>query len=204
MIPTRCDTRWPRRCPRRPTADFSWGEFLRRNNDELVATWGNLVNRVLSLINRHFDGRVPEPGPLDRDATRMLDRAQSGLEQVGQSIEGVHLRQGIQQAFALAQETNRYLDQTEPWRAVRQDRQAAARSLYTSLSVIAALRTALAPYLPFSCQRLHEMLNGQGEIDDLGWQMHALRPGDPLQKPTPLFRKLDPSIVEEEEARLGT
>jgi methionyl-tRNA synthetase len=190
--------------PETADSDFSWGEFLRRNNDELVATWGNLVNRVLSLINRHFDGCVPEPGPLDRDATRMLDRAQSGLEQVGQSIEGVHLRQGIQQAFALAQETNRYLDQTEPWRAVRQDRQAAARSLYTSLSVIAALRTALAPYLPFSCQRLHEMLNGKGTIADLGWQMHALRPGDPLQKPTPLFRKLDPSIVEEEEARLGT
>ena len=70
--------------------------------------------------------------------------------------------------------------------------------------MIAALRTALAPYLPFSCQRLHEMLNTEGSINDLGWQMHALRPGDQLQKPKPLFKKLDPSIVEEEEARLGT
>ena len=190
--------------PETADSDFSWSEFLRRNNDELVATWGNLVNRVLSLINRHFDAKVPDPGPLDRDATRMLDRAQSGLEQVGQSIEAVHLRQGIQQAFALAQEANRYLDQTAPWQAVKTDKQAAAHSLYTALNVIAALRTALAPYLPFSCQRLHEMLNAEGSIDDLGWQMHALRPGDQLQKPKPLFKKLDPSIVEEEEARLGT
>jgi len=190
--------------PETADSDFSWSEFLRRNNDELVATWGNLVNRVLSLINRHFDAQVPDPGPLDREATRMLDRAQSGLESIGQSIEGVHLRQGIQQAFALAQETNRYLDQTAPWQAVKSDRQTAARSLYTALSVIAALRTALAPYLPFSCQRLHEMLNTEGSIDELGWQMHALRPGTPLQKPKPLFKKLDPSIVEEEEARLGT
>ena len=101
-------------------------------------------------------------------------------------------------------DANRYLDQTAPWQAVKSDRQAAARSLYTALSVIAALRTALAPYLPFSCQRLHEMLNADGSIDELGWQVHALRPGDPLQQPVPLFKKLDPSIVEEEESRLGT
>ena len=190
--------------PETADSDFSWSEFLRRNNDELVAPWGNLVNRVLSLINRHFDGKVPDPGPLDREATQMLDRAQSGLESVGQSIEGVHLRQGVQQAFELVRAANRYLDQTAPWQAVKEDRQAAARSLYTALSVIAALRTALAPYLPFSCQQLHELLNGEGTIEELGWQMHALRPGAPLQKPQPLFKKLDPSIVESEEARLGT
>ena len=190
--------------PETSDSDFSWGEFLRRNNDELVATWGNLVNRVLSLIARHFDSQVPEPGPLDREATLLLDRAQSTLEQVGESIEAVHLRQGIQQAFALAQETNRYLDSTAPWLAVKEDRSAAARSLYTSLNVIAALRTALAPYLPFSCQQLHEILNAEGSIEELGWRMHALRPGAPLQRPSPLFKKLDASIVEEEEKRLGT
>ena len=190
--------------PETSDSDFSWGEFLRRNNDELVATWGNLVNRVLSLVNRHFEARVPEPGPLDRESTRLLDQAQSTLEQVGASIEAVHLRLGLQQAFALAQETNRYLDQTAPWQAVKSDREAAARSLYTALNVIAALRTALAPYLPFSCAALHELLGADGDLESLGWQMHALRPGAALQKPVPLFRKLDPSIVEEEEARLGT
>ena len=190
--------------PETSDSDFSWGEFLRRNNDELVATWGNLVNRVLALVNRHFDSRVPEPGPLDRDATRLLDHAQSTLEAVGASIEAVHLRQGLQQAFALAQETNRYLDHTAPWHAIKEDREAAARSLYTALNVIAALRTALAPYLPFSCEKLHTLLGMEQSVEELGWQIHALRPGTPIQPPVPLFRKLDKSIVEEEESRLGT
>lgn len=190
--------------PETGDSDFSWGEFLRRNNDELVATWGNLVNRVFSLVGRHFDSRVPEPGPLDRESTRLLDHAQSTLEQAAGSIEAVHLRQGLQQAFALAQETNRYLDQTAPWRAVKEDRESAARSLYTALNVIAALRTALAPYLPFSCARLHELLGETQSIEALGWQMHALKPGATLKSASPLFRKLDSSIIEEEESRLGT
>ena len=70
---------------------------------------------------------------------------------------------------------------------MREDREAAARSLYTSLNVIAALRTALAPYLPFSCARLHDMLGAEESIESLGWQMHALRPGAALQKPAPLL-----------------
>ena len=191
--------------PETGDSDFSWREFWRRNNDELVATWGNLVNRVFSLVNRHFGGRVPEPGPLDRDATLLLDRAQSALNSVAASIEAVQLRQGLQQAFALAQETNRYIDQQAPWKALpHNDRPAGARALYTSLNVIAALRTILAPYLPFSCQQLHEMLGSDGEIQSLGWQMHALRPGAPVAKARPLFKKLDESIIGEEEDRLGT
>ena len=114
------------------------------------------------------------------------------------------LRQGLQQAFALAQEANRYLDATAPWQAVKQDRQAAARSLYTVLNVIAGLRTALWPYLPFSCEQLNGYLGATQPIVEQGWSLHALEPGGQLAKPKPLFKKLDPSIVEEEEARLGS
>ena len=190
--------------PETSDSDFSWGEFLRRNNDELVATWGNLVNRVLTFTVRNFDGAVPDPGPLDPESTRLLDRTQSTLDAVGASIEGVHLRQGLQQAFALAQEANRYLDATAPWQTIKTDRQAAARSLYTALNLITGLRTALWPYLPFSCEQLNEYLGATESIQAQGWSLHALRPGTPLAKPAPLFRKLDPAIVEEEEARLGS
>jgi len=189
--------------PETSDADFSWGEYVRRNNDELVATWGNLVNRVLTFTVRHFDGRVPEPGPLEPADRRLLDATQSALDAVGESIEGVHLRQGLQQAMALAQEANRYLDQTAPWTAIKSDRRAAGRALYTALNAIAGLRTALAPYLPFTCERLSGYLGTETSIRELGWQLHALRPGTPLQKPAPLFRKLEPSVVAEEEARLG-
>ena len=189
--------------PESNDADFSWGEYLRRNNEELVATWGNLVHRVLTFTTRNFDNAVPDPGPLDREATRLLDLTQSTLDAVGSSIEGVHLRQGLQQAFALAQETNRYLDASAPWLAIKTDRRAAARSLYTALNVIAGLRTALWPYLPFSCERLNGFLGSDTPVGEQDWAVHALQPGAPLRKPEPLFRKLEPSIVEEEEARLG-
>ena len=189
--------------PESNDSDFSWGEYLRRNNEELVATWGNLVHRVLTFTTRNFDNAVPDPGPLDREATRLLDLTQSTLDAVGESIEGVHLRQGLRQAFALAQATNRYLDASAPWRAIKTDRQAAARSLYTALNVIAGLRTALWPYLPFSCERLNGFLGSDTQIGEQDWAVHALQPGAPLRKPEPLFRKLEPSMVEEEEARLG-
>ena len=189
--------------PESNDADFSWGEYLRRNNEELVATWGNLVHRVLTFTTRNFDNAVPDPGPLDREATRLLDLTQSTLDAVGEAIEGVHLRQGLHEAFALAQETNRYLDASAPWRTIKTDRQASARSLYTALNVIAGLRTALWPYLPFSCERLNGFLGSDTPIGEQDWAVHALQPGAPLRKPGPLFRKLEPSMVEEEEARLG-
>ena len=115
----------------------------------------------------------------------------------------MHLRQGLQTAFGLAQETNRYLDSTAPWQTIKTDRQSAARSLYTALNVIAALRTALYPYLPFTCTTLHGYLGAQGTIEESGWHLLALEPGTILGDPKPLFKKLEPTIVEEEEARLG-
>ena len=190
--------------PETSDSDFSWGAFLRRNNDELVATWGNLVHRVLTLTVRHFEGRVPEPGPLDPADARLLDATQSMLDDVGASIAAAHFRQGLQQAFALAQATNRYLDGAEPWKTVKGDRVAAGRALYTALNVIAGLSTALYPYLPFTSRRLRGYLSIEASPEDAGWRLSALAPGTPLQAPQPLFKKLDPSIVAEEEARLGT
>ena len=169
-----------------------------------MGTWGNLVHRVLTLTVRNFDGVVPDPGPLDRQAQQLLDSTQSTLDRVDEALAAVHLRQGLQAAFALAQETNRYLDATAPWKTIKTDRTAAARSLYTALNVIAGLRTALYPFLPFTCNTLHHYLGSEGTIEEAGWRLTALQPGTPLQKPEPLFTKLEPSVVEIEEARLGT
>ena len=189
--------------PETSDSDFSWESFLRRNNDELVATWGNLVNRVLTFTVRNFDNKVPDPGPLDRDSSHLLDAAQSTLDSVGEAIGAVRLRQGLQEAFALAQEANRYLDAMAPWQTIKTDRAAAARSLFTALNVIAALRTVLYPYLPFTCTQLNTYLGATQPIEAQGWTLHALRPGTALPQPAPLFRKLEPSIVAKEEARLG-
>ena len=105
--------------------------------------------------------------------------------------------------MSLAQETNRYLDEKSPWKIIKQDRQAAAKSLYVALSVISQLKTMLYPFLPFSSQKLHELLGFKGNVEDDGWQPHIPLPGQKLLPPAPLFAKLDERLVEEETKRLG-
>ena len=189
--------------PETSDMDFTWREYLRRNNDELVATWGNLVNRVLSLTYHHFERRVPEPGTLGARDQQLLDEAERALEHVGDEIGACHFRAGIGKAMALAADTNRYLDEMAPWKAIHDDRGSAARSLYTAVCAIDTLKVAFSPYLPFTCQRLHGFLHGEGDLLKAGWRSERLQPGQPLAEPQPLFRKLDAAIVADEEARLG-
>ncbi len=184
-------------------SDFTWAEFVRRNNDELVATWGNLVNRVLTFTARNFDGRVPQPGDLDGTDRALLQKARDTIDAVDRFLGLCQFRNGVGEALALAQEANRYLEETSPWKAIKVDRTRAATALYVAIAVIDALKLALYPYLPFTCERLHGYLGGEGTIESGGWHWQPLEPGHPLAEPQPLFRKLDPSVVEEEEARLG-
>ena len=149
--------------PESSDADFSWAEFVRRNNDELVATYGNLVNRVLSFTYRNFDGKIPEPGPLRESDRDLLDTARSAMESVDRNLYQCRFKAAIAQAFALAQEANRYLDSMAPWKTIKTDRQDAATSLWLCIAVINCLKMALFPFLPFSSQRLHEFLGLDGE-----------------------------------------
>ncbi|CAI8044076.1 Methionine--tRNA ligase [Geodia barretti] len=144
--------------PETSDSDFSWREYVRRNNDELVATYGNLVHRVLSMVSRNFDSVLPDPGELDEVSGALLAEAQRRFDETEAYLEAVRLRQALQSSMALAQTANRYLDQKEPWRAVRSDKADAAQTLWTAVSVINCLKTTLYPFLPFSSQKLHTML----------------------------------------------
>ena len=104
----------------------------------------------------------------------------------------------------LAHDANRYLDKMAPWKTIKEDHQAAADSLYTAIQVISTLRTMLYPFLPFSSQKLHEMLGFDGKVEDYGWKWQQLPPGQKLQSPQPLFTKLDEKVVDEEYSRLRT
>jgi len=105
--------------------------------------------------------------------------------------------------MSLAQEANRYLDEKSPWKVIKEDKQAAADSLYVALYVISCLKTALYPFLPFSSQKLHEFLGFKGKVEDDGWQPHSPPPGQKLLPPQPLFSKLDEKLIEEETSRMG-
>ena len=190
--------------PETSDSDFTWTEFLRRNNDELVARWGNLVNRVLTITGRNFKERVPTPdGALSPESRALLERCDEAFEAVGADFERVQLRRGLTAAMEVAQAANQYLDARAPWSAVKTDRDHAAETLYVALNVISGLVTMLHPVLPFSCQRAWTLLGHDGNVEDGGWRCTPVLAGTVLPTPAPLFKKLDDSIVAEEEARLA-
>jgi methionyl-tRNA synthetase len=189
--------------PETSDSDFSWAEYVRRNNDELVATFGNLVHRVLTQVYRNFDQAVPDPGDLDEPANDLIAKAGAALVSVGASLDAVRIREALNGAMGLARDANRYIDAQAPWTQVKEDRPAAARSLYTSLHAISALSVMLHPFLPFSTQSLHEALGGSGRVEEAGWVITKPVPGTPIPQPAPLFAKLDDSVVESMVGLLG-
>ncbi len=190
--------------PETGDTDFSWREFFRRNNDELVATYGNLVNRVLTFTNRNFNGAVPATGELDSQTKELISKAEETLKNVDKFIYQCHFKDGIKAAMSLAQEANKYIDSKAPWKTIKQDREAAATAIYGTLATISALKTVLYPYLPFSSQKLHNFLGFEGNIESNGWKLQLPTVGGELPVPQPLFSKLDDSIVDKEMSRLGS
>jgi methionyl-tRNA synthetase len=213
--------------PETQDTDFTWAEFLRRNNDELLANWGNLVNRTLTNAQRNF-GEVPTPGELTASDQEALASVASGFASVGELIEQGRFKAALAEAMRLSSVGNQYVDREAPWVAIKEDRERAATILYVALRIVDTLKLIFTPFLPFSSQKLHELLGYEGwlagplefrEIEEDGgvkhavltgdytnwvqsWELSALAPGQKLREPEPLFKKLDPGIVEDELRRL--
>ena len=213
--------------PESKDTDWDWEDFYKRNNDELVATWGNLCNRVISFANKHW-GEVPEPGELDDMDKELINTIEAGFQTVAKEYEAVHLRAALGETMRLATEVNKYLDVAAPWQLVKTDKEAAGRKIYTALRAIDNLKILFAPVLPFTSERLNKILGYDHQIfgnqyiqsvtDSLGehrvnrydpkdaegkWQKSELKAGQKFGQISPLFKKLDHSIVETERAKLG-
>ena len=190
--------------PETSDSDFTWGEFVARNNNELVARWGNLVNRVLTITRRNFEERVPAPpAALSPESSDLLARVDAAFDTVGEAVEAVQLRKALTLTMEVAGAANQYLDARAPWTQVKTDRDHAAETLFVALNVISGLVTMLSPVLPFTSQRAWSMLGHAGEVAAGGWQRTPVAAGSALPEPAPLFKKLDDSVVEDEEARLA-
>ena len=198
---------------------FTWTEFIRRNNDELVANWGNLVNRVLVNAHRNF-GEVPAPGPLSDGDQEVLKEISNGFDTVGGLLEKASFQQAIKEALRLSSLANGYLAEEQPWHTIKSDRERAATVLYVGLRLVDALKVIFTPFLPFTSQRVHEMLGHSGhlagplefkEIVEEGGRRHRVLTGDyaswtgsweapelpvgqKLQEPRPLFKKLEEAV----------
>ncbi len=215
--------------PETRDSDFSWDDLVSRNNNELVATWGNLVNRMLGFAYGRFDAQVPEPGTLRPADEQLLQEAERAFDSVGERLAACQFRAGLGEALALARSVNKYLDEQAPWFEIRTDRQQAAKTVYTTLKAIDNLKVLMAPFLPFSSERLHRYLGYSGRLfgelaireyheqtrshealayePTIGtgrWEPSQLPVGQRLQEPAPLFVKLDAEIADQERDRLGT
>jgi methionyl-tRNA synthetase len=178
--------------PEQNDTDLSDDEIIRRVNEELVATWGNLVNRVLNMAGRSHGG-VPEPSEITETDRALLTEVDSALSDVGGMIEAVELRAGLRRALEGAQAVNTYLNATEPWKLASSDPERAGTVLWTAIQAIAGLRVAFAPYLPFTAEKLGPMLGVPETID--GWQRTEIPAGTPFGEIAPLFRKLDSDVL---------
>jgi len=218
--------------PENKDSDWDWAEFVARNNNELVATWGNLANRVLSFAYKNWQGYVPDVDlaslrPADLE---LLSVIESGFNTVGAELEAVRLRSAIGEAMKLATAVNVYLDVNAPWSAIKTDKESAGKTIYTALKAIDSLKVIFSPFLPFTSERLHTFFGHNAPLfgeqytedinDSLGthkvlryridriddpnhWKPSELKPGAKLNQPGPLFKKLEDKIIEEERARLG-
>jgi len=193
--------------PESGDTNFSWSEFVRRNNDELVATYGNLVNRVLSFTYRNFDGKVPGVQSLDEVDEGLLRVARETMDSVDENLYNCRFKAAIGQAFGLAQEANRYLDTKAPWKTIKEDRDQAGATLTVAMQAINCLKTILYPFMPFSSQKVHEFLGFDGPIEEGSWDFETcvagIKAGASLREPSPLYTKLDPEIIEDEVQGLG-
>jgi methionyl-tRNA synthetase len=181
--------------PEQSDTDLSDDQIISRVNDELVATWGNLVNRVLSMCSRNYDGRVPEPGPRDVADERLLEAIDTALSTVAGHIEKIELRAGLRTAMEAAAEVNAYLNAQEPWKTIETDPGRAATVLWAAIQAISGLRVALAPYLPFTTGALGEMLGLESDVPR--WARPRVPGGASLGEVKPLFIKLEPGDLDD-------
>ncbi|MGP9693169.1 methionine--tRNA ligase [Brachybacterium sp. AOP25-B2-12] len=215
--------------PENQDADFTWSEFVARTNNELVAGWGNLVNRTAAMIAKNI-GEIPAAGELEDVDRALLEKIEGGFASVGRLIGSHHQRAAINEAMRLVGEANAYVSRTEPFRLKSpEQRERLETVLHVLAQAVTDLNTMLAPFLPFSANEVEKALGGTRviapmprleDVEDLdggpgypiitgdysdvpAWEHRAVQVGAPVAKPVPIFTKLDPSVIGEELGRLG-
>ena len=185
--------------PETSDSDFTWQDFVRRNNDELVGTYGNLVNRVLTLIHKLEDGFIPSPAEYDETDSTLLSQISSSFEEAGYHLEKCRFRLSIKASMTLANLVNKYLEVKTPWKKPAHN---VPTTLWMCSLALSALAIMMYPFLPFSSVRLFSMLGFENDLQKQGWELPILVPGTPIMQPSPLFKKLDDKVAEEEVQRM--
>ena len=184
--------------------DFTWKDFQARNNNELVAIYGNFVNRVTVLTHKYFDGQVPRAGDLSKEDQEVLEQMRKFPELLMDSLDRYRFREGSQTLMNLARLGNKYLADAEPWKLIKDQPERTQTVLYVSLQLASALGILSEPFLPFTASKLKEMLGLNKELD---WKAVAekeelLAEGEPLQENQLLFQKIEDKTIEDQLQKL--
>ena len=175
--------------------DFTWADFQARCNNELVAVYGNFVNRALQLTQKYYDGKVPECGTLTDTDRATLDEFVSVKDRVESLLENFKFRDAQKEAMNLARIGNKYIADEEPWKVIKTDPERVKTIIYISLQLTANLAIAFEPFLPFSSARLRQMIN----MNELNWEdlgkTDILPAGKQLNKPELLFSKIEDDAI---------
>lgn len=182
--------------------DFTWKDFQARNNNELVAVYGNFVNRALQLTQKYYDGVVPACGELTEYDRQTLDEFKDVKAKVEELLDAFKFRDAQKEAMNLARIGNKYIADSEPWKVVKTDPERVKTVIYISLQLTANLAIAFEPFLPFSSEKLRKMLNMESfEWNQLG-RTDLLQAGHRLAKPELLFEKIEDDVIEAQVQKL--
>ena len=178
--------------------DFTWRDFQVRNNSELVAIYGNFINRTLVLTGKYFDGKVPPLGTLEDIDSDVLAQIADSKAKIEQLLDNFHFRDALREAMNLARTGNKYLADTEPWKLAKTDMSRVATILNVALQLSANLNIAFEPFLPFSSAKLRQML----QFDSVRWadfgKTELLPAGHALGKTELLFEQIDDATIEQQ------
>lgn len=177
--------------PEKKDTNWSWEDFVKKNNDELVGTYGNFIHRVLTFTYKNF-GEIPKAKSLDDLDKKALNKIEKTSEKVANSIDNCNFKKGLKHAMKLAQFGNIYFNKKEPWNLIKKDKNKCKTVLNTCLRITKALSILMAPYLPFSSEKIWKILGEKEELHKSSWQNTSsnINVGYKLEKPKPLFKKL--------------
>ena len=186
--------------PENKDTNWMWDDFVSKNNDELVGAYGNFIHRVITFTHKNF-GKIPEQGKLDDLDKKALKKIEETLKEVDKSLENCNFKKGLRAAMNLAKYGNFYFDQKQPWTLVKNDKEYCATVLHICFKIVNALAVMMAPYLPFSSEKIWNILGHDGSIHKAKWNqaLEELKVETSLEKPQPLFKKLDINEFIEEE-----
>ena len=186
--------------PETSDSDFTWEGYVASNNNELVATLGNFIHRVLTMSHRNFDGEVPYFDTNSSETKEIIEKSEKALEEVGESISKRKFRESLNKLMNLARFGNQYLDKNEPWKKIKEDKKSAGEVLGQSMIIISALSSMLEPFLPNSAERLQKVIFNEKKNN---WNLILPISGDKFDKPTPLFEKLEEEKVLQENGMMS-